>query len=381
MIASRPGSALPRARHDLDAERRRPRTRSAPTVVQRLPAGRTAWWRPASRSASGASDATTSPSRLVTRPLDHRGQLGPAVEPGVGEPQPHHGVVHGLVAAVGDRAGDVQRGAGGRVRRRASVTAQPDARRRRAAAVGAPSDPERRRPAVRPGRPQRRDGIPRTGVRGRSSRGVREQLRPPSPRAAAPRRTRAGRSARRAAPRPPRRPRRPRRRARRRRPRAGSGARSCGSGGPRPRTSSRWCRAAARTRPRMPVSSSTSRTAASSAVSPSSRWPLGSDQSSRPRRSTPADQRRPGRGRRCGRPPARRRRSPRPCAAHAPAPPAGAAGAAEGRGAGHPSIVASPSAAGPEPAGRSRASQAGPPPYPCLPCPTCPRPRPTRRRR
>ena len=33
-------------------------------------------------------------------------------------------------------------------------------------------------------------------------------------------------------------------RARRRRPRAGSGARSCGCGGPRRRTSSRWCRAA-----------------------------------------------------------------------------------------------------------------------------------------
>ena len=37
--------------------------------------------------------------------------------------------------------------------------------------------------------------------------------------------------------------------------------------------------------PRMPVSSSTSRTAASSAVSPASTWPLGSDQTSRPRRS------------------------------------------------------------------------------------------------
>ncbi len=37
--------------------------------------------------------------------------------------------------------------------------------------------------------------------------------------------------------------------------------------------------------PRMPVSSKTSRTAASSGVSPASTWPLGSDQISRPRRS------------------------------------------------------------------------------------------------
>ena len=41
----------------------------------------------------------------------------------------------------------------------------------------------------------------------------------------------------------------------------------------------------ASTRPLMPVSSSTSRTAASSWVSPASTWPFGSDQSSRPRRS------------------------------------------------------------------------------------------------
>ena len=41
----------------------------------------------------------------------------------------------------------------------------------------------------------------------------------------------------------------------------------------------------ATTHPMMPVSSSTSRTAACSAVSPSSMWPFGSDHSSRPRRS------------------------------------------------------------------------------------------------
>ena len=34
------------------------------------------------------------PSRLETRPAHHRGQLGPAVEPGVGEPDPDRGVVH-----------------------------------------------------------------------------------------------------------------------------------------------------------------------------------------------------------------------------------------------------------------------------------------------
>ena len=49
-------------------------------------------------------------------PAHHRVQLGPAVEPGVGEPDPDHGVVHRLVAAVGDRPGDVQRGADGRAR-------------------------------------------------------------------------------------------------------------------------------------------------------------------------------------------------------------------------------------------------------------------------
>ena len=42
---------------------------------------------------------------------------------------------------------------------------------------------------------------------------------------------------------------------------------------------------AARTLPRIPVSSATSRIAVCSAVSPSSMWPLGSDHSIRPRRS------------------------------------------------------------------------------------------------
>ena len=44
------------------------------------------------------------------------------------------------------------------------------------------------------------------------------------------------------------------------------------------------------TRPWMPVSSATSRTAVSSCVSPDSTWPFGSDHRSRPRRSRPADE-------------------------------------------------------------------------------------------
>ena len=67
---------------------------------------------------------------------------------------------------------------------------------------------------------------------------------------------------------------------------AGSGARSCGRGGPRRRTSSRSCRSGASTLPVRPVSSAISRIAVSSAVSPSSMCPLGSDHRVRPRRST-----------------------------------------------------------------------------------------------
>ena len=98
---------------------------------------------------------------------------------------------------------------------------------------------------------------------------------------------------------------------------AGSGARSCGSAGPRRRTSSRCVPSGAGRRPMMPVSSSTSRTAACSAVSPSSMWPLGSDQSSRPRRSRRPIRAAHARGR-CRRP-GRLPRSRRPCAA-APGP-------------------------------------------------------------
>ena len=70
------------------------------------------------------------------------------------------------------------------------------------------------------------------------------------------------------------------------------------------------------TRPRMPVSSATSRTAVSVSVSPASTCPLGSDQSRRPRRSS-----RPIRAaeRRCraGRAPGRRRWSRRPASSAA----------------------------------------------------------------
>ena len=61
--------------------------------------------------------------------------------------------------------------------------------------------------------------------------------------------------------------------------------RSCGCAGRLRRTRSRWCPACRSTVPRMPVSSATSRTAVCCSVSPASRWPLGSDHSSRPRRS------------------------------------------------------------------------------------------------
>ena len=60
-----------------------------------------------------------------------------------------------------------------------------------------------------------------------------------------------------------------------RRVRAGSGGRSCAPCGRRRRTRSRSCPSGASTRPRMPVSSSTSRTAACSCVSPGSTWPFG----------------------------------------------------------------------------------------------------------
>ena len=129
----------------------------------------------------------------------------------------------------------------------------------------------------------------------------------------------------------------------------------------------------------MPVSSSTSRTAASSAVSPASTWPLGSDQSSRPRRSTPADQRGPRARRRVRsttRPPAEVSSTLRRPRARAAGCAAGAAAAEAGTG--HPSIVASRPTA---PVGaRGGAGGARRTPYPCLPCPTCPRPRPPRPR-
>ena len=73
----------------------------------------------------------------------------------------------------------------------------------------------------------------------------------------------------------------------------------------------------ATTRPMMPVSSSTSRTAACSAVSPASMWPLGSDHSRRPRRSSrPISAAVPDAG---GPPRGRPPRSRRPCAAGADA--------------------------------------------------------------
>ena len=147
-------------------------------------------------------------------------------------------------------------------------------------------------PRQRAATSRRAAGAPRHGDRdttGRDTAGFTPSppaARWPAGSAGARRRRPAGTRARPAAPRPPRRPRRPRRTARR-----------------PARESRKWCTVlctrrssatnqksmvprGATTRPMMPVSSSTSRTAACSAVSPASMCPFGSDHSSRPRRSS-----------------------------------------------------------------------------------------------
>ena len=84
-----PTDAVAAGRDDLHARARRRRTRSASSTsssaaCRSKSALRAARWPgPAGRSAT-----TTSPSRLATWPGHHGGQLGPAVQPGVGQPQP-----------------------------------------------------------------------------------------------------------------------------------------------------------------------------------------------------------------------------------------------------------------------------------------------------
>ena len=130
-------------------------------------------------------------------------------------------------------------------------------------------------------------------------------------------------------------------------------------GAERARAPARGCRSPPRPRARPPPR----------AVSPASTWPFGSDQSSRPRRSTPPDQGDPRRRPRCGRRPARRRRSPRPCAAPPRRGPRRRAPrvAARLREAVTGAFVDGSQPPRP-PVGRAACRATGAP-YPCLPCP------------
>ena len=179
---------------DLDAERRRPRTRSAPARRPAAAAGRTARWRPA-RGRTGGPRPRPRPSRLATLPGHHRGQLGPAVQPGVGEPQPDRGVVHRpgrrgwstVPATCSVRAGGRDAG----VRRGDGEPDTPPAARgggRRAEHRDGPDGGDQQCDAGQRAAARR---IPRTGSEGRLTRCPRAG-RPPSRRAGAPRRTPAG---------------------------------------------------------------------------------------------------------------------------------------------------------------------------------------------